>query len=205
MDHSRIEEEAAYRDACKKLLFSDGTRTALVLLSLFTLFPIGIVSIVFWILARKAGGHGERKKEAENYHEAETMALTSISFGLCTVLTILICIPQLKRGIIWSNMGQNIPSVHFPIVLIKWHITLIVFSHIFTRSSVIDVTVKFRWFVKMSFPETRWKTLFWFVCLSFYVCSLRLSACSFLHIIIVIVYFLTCLFVLAEKGATVSL
>lgn len=99
MEHFRVEEEAAYREACRKLLFSDGTRTALVMLSLLTLFPVGIVSIVFWILARKAGRDGKKKKEVENYHEAETMALTSISFGLCAVLTILICIPQLKRGI----------------------------------------------------------------------------------------------------------
>ena len=38
------------QEACRKLLFSDGTRTAIVMLSLLTLFPIGIISIVFWIL-----------------------------------------------------------------------------------------------------------------------------------------------------------
>ena len=32
------------------MLFSDGTRTALVISSLLTLFPIGIISLVFWIL-----------------------------------------------------------------------------------------------------------------------------------------------------------
>lgn len=62
MEHIRVEEEAAYREACRKLLFSDGTRTALVMLSLLTLFPVGIVSIVFWILARKAGGDGKKKE-----------------------------------------------------------------------------------------------------------------------------------------------
>jgi len=98
MEISRTEEDAAYREACKKLLFSDGVRTALVMISLLTLFPVGIISIVFWILARKAGNEGRKRREADNYHEAETMALTSISFGLCAVLTILICIPQLKRG-----------------------------------------------------------------------------------------------------------
>ena len=39
---------------------------------------------------------GRKKREAENFYEAENMALTSISFGLCAILTILICIPQLK-------------------------------------------------------------------------------------------------------------
>ncbi|XP_078360185.1 uncharacterized protein LOC144644546 [Oculina patagonica] len=102
MEPSRVEEDAAYREACRKLLFSDGTRTAVVMLSLLTLFPIGVVSIVFWILARKAGNQGRKKREAENYHEAETMALTSISFGALTVLTILMCIPQLKRGLTYE-------------------------------------------------------------------------------------------------------
>lgn len=96
MEQMKFEDDPAYEEAQKKLLFSDGVRTALVMTSLITLFPIGIISIVFWILARKAGGRGVKTREAENYHEAETMALTSISFGLCAVLTILICIPQLR-------------------------------------------------------------------------------------------------------------
>lgn len=96
MEQMSFESDPKYQEARKKLLFSDGVRTALVLTSLLTLFPIGIVSIVFWILARKAGGRGSKRQEAENYHEAETMALTSISFGLCAVLTIFICIPQLR-------------------------------------------------------------------------------------------------------------
>ena len=57
---------------------------------------------------------GRKKREAENFHEAENMALTSISFGLCAILTILICIPQLKEvtvyiTIIWVS-GQNSPN-----------------------------------------------------------------------------------------------
>ena len=39
-----------FQEACRKLLFSDGVRTALVMISLLTLFPVGIISIVFWIL-----------------------------------------------------------------------------------------------------------------------------------------------------------
>ena len=47
---------------------------------------------------------GRKKREAENFHEAENMALTSISFGLCAILTILICIPQLKgAGVRWDD------------------------------------------------------------------------------------------------------
>lgn len=96
MEQMKFEEDPAYQEACRRLLFSDGTRTALVISSLLTLFPIGIISLVFWILARRAGSMGRKKREAENFHEAENTALTSISFGLCAILTILICIPQLK-------------------------------------------------------------------------------------------------------------
>ena len=39
-----------FQEACKRLLFSDGIRTALVMVSLLTLFPVGIISLVFWIL-----------------------------------------------------------------------------------------------------------------------------------------------------------
>lgn len=99
MEQMKLEEDPAYQEACKRLLFSDGVRTILVMISLLTLFPVGIISIVFWILARRAGDQGRRKREVDNYHEAETMALTSISFGLCALLTILICIPQLQRGL----------------------------------------------------------------------------------------------------------
>lgn len=96
----KFEDDYAYQEACKRLLFSDNVRTILVMTSLLTLFPIGIISTVFWTLARRAGNRGQKKREADNYHEAETMALTSISFGLCAVLTILICIPQLQGGIL---------------------------------------------------------------------------------------------------------
>lgn len=60
--------------------------------------PNYLIGIHYSFQARKAGNEGRKKREADNYHEAETMALTSISFGLCALLTILICIPQLKRG-----------------------------------------------------------------------------------------------------------
>ena len=52
---------------------------------------------------------GRKKREAENFHEAENMALTSISFGLCAILTILICIPQLKgAGVKWDDCLQRL-------------------------------------------------------------------------------------------------
>lgn len=68
----------------------------------FGLISLTSIQTLSIFQARKAGNEGRKRREADNYHEAETMALTSISFGLCAVLTILICIPQLKRGFVYD-------------------------------------------------------------------------------------------------------
>ncbi|XP_032237855.2 uncharacterized protein LOC116618385 [Nematostella vectensis] len=92
-------EDVEYEEARKCLLFKNGARTALVFLSLVPILPIGLISVFFWFRGRKRMKAGEKKSSVIDFAEAENMALTSILFGLCGLLTVLICIEQLKRNL----------------------------------------------------------------------------------------------------------
>ncbi|XP_031558981.1 uncharacterized protein LOC116295334 [Actinia tenebrosa] len=92
-------EDVKYEKAAERLLFGSGIRTAIVLISLITILPIGIVALVFWIRGKKRLNKGEKAGAADDFAEAENMALTSISFGILGVITILMCLEQLKRNL----------------------------------------------------------------------------------------------------------
>jgi hypothetical protein len=53
----------------------------------------------FFFQGKKRWNRGEKAGASNDFAEAENMALTSISFGILGVITVLMCLEQLKRDL----------------------------------------------------------------------------------------------------------